>query len=217
MVYAAAYMLVSGMKLIMSRLMSERRVFVVGISVTLGLTPALVPGIFSEAPELLKPILESPLAVGSFCAIILTQLFRWGAAQRNSVQVELAADDSEMLQELRFNKAIRGKFVDLGSAAGASRQVIDRATDVTSELVAFMKHAGCIQSAVTVDAAFEDSRLLVALAYVGTAPPLEKSNAASAAHNDGSADIFRRLRDQVDRLTVRTKNARQELSLVFEP
>ncbi len=202
MIYAAAYMLVSGMTLFLGRLLNERRMFVVGFSIVLGLGPVVVPGMFSEAPESLRPILESPLALGSFCAILLTQLLRFGAAAKAEIAIALPVSSNEMMQELVCNKAIRAGLVRLGASAGAARPAVYRAIDVTSECVGWLKVNGFIEGDVHLTASFADSQLDIMLAYDGRpAPELEIP-----------APMF-----QADSISMRSHGSRQHLTLGFEP
>lgn len=202
MLYAAAYMLVSGMTLFLGRLLNERRMFVVGFSIVLGLGPVLVPGLFSEAPESLRPILESPLALGSFCAILLTQLLRLGAASKLGIVIALPDSHNEMVQELVCNKAIRAGLVRLGASVGAARPAVYRAIDVTSECIGWLKVNGYIDGNVQLSASFVDSQLDITLAYDGRPPPAEGA----------SPSPFR-----VDALSMRSHGSHQHLTLRFEP
>jgi hypothetical protein len=217
MVYAAAYMLVSGMTLILGRMLNERRIFVIGFSVVMGLMPALVPGIYIQVPDLLRPILESPLAVGTFVAIVLTQVFRIGAAQRASLSVELLMTDNEGLREYHINKTIRQTLDSVGTAVGASRAAIDRAIDVTSELMAVLATLRCFNGSVNLLAAFEDTRLKIELAYSGNAVP-EISSASILLQSEGSAlqRAWRLMDGNIDKVSRSTIGDMQRLKLVFE-
>lgn len=136
MVYAAAYMVVSGMSLFLTRLLSQRRVFVIGLALVLGLTPALLPGVFAQTPQLIRPILESPLALGTFSAMLLVVVFRFGEAQQDRLQIAMAATDNESLQEFQLNRQLRPFLTRMGEQAGATKEQIDRVADVTSEFLA---------------------------------------------------------------------------------
>lgn len=217
MVYAAAYMLVSGMSLILGRLLNERRIFVIGFAVVMGLMPALVPGIYAHAPELARPILESPLAVGTFTAILLTQFFRVGAARRATFSVELVMTDNESLREYHINKSIRDTLSSLGVDAGAARTLVDRAIDVTSELVAVMKSLNCFEQSVLMMAAFEDSRLKIVLQYAGSMvpeKPVMPPDHQSA--NDPLSRAWQLLSGPIDKSSGTKADGQQRLTILFE-
>jgi hypothetical protein len=211
-------MLVSGMTLILGRMLNERRIFVIGFSIVTGLMPALVPGLYAQVPDLVRPILESPLAVGTFMSIALTQLFRIGAARRISLSVDLVTTDNESLREYHINKAIRDTLESVGVSAGASRAVVDRAIDVTSELMAVLTSLDCIRGSVGLSAAFEDSRLKIVLQYVGTAVPA-LPEPSSRGDDDGSPlqRAWRLMHGQIEKVSTARDADVQRLTLVFEP
>jgi hypothetical protein len=111
-------------------------VFVIGLALVLGLTPALLPGVFAQTPQLIRPILESPLALGTFSAMLLVVVFRFGEAQQDRLQIAMAATDNESLQEFQLNRQLRPFLTRMGEQAGATKEQIDRVTDVTSEFLA---------------------------------------------------------------------------------
>lgn len=205
MIYAAAYMLVSGMALFLGRLLDERRMFVVGFSIVIGLGPLLTPGLFDTAPEFLRPVLDSPLALGSFSAILLTQFLRLGTARRLVIPLSLPDSRNEMIQELYANTAIREGLTTLGEAVCASRATVQRAIDVTAEWIACLTTNGCIEGSMEVAASFHDDHLDITLAYEGRALP-----AQDPTHP------LTRLREHVDSLSTQIHGRRQCLSLGFE-
>lgn len=217
MLYAAAYMLVSGMTLFLGRLLDERRMFVVGFSIVLGVSPMVVPDMFAQASPLLRPVLESPLALGSFCAILLTQLLRIGAAAKAEIAVSLPDSDNEMMQELVCNKAIRAGLVKLGATVGAARPAVYRAIDLTSEWVGWLKVNGYIQAGVHLTASFVENQLNIMLTYDGRPAPLSGTQnypTAGAAERDRTLE---RLQGQVDSISARGHGTRQHLTMRFDP
>jgi hypothetical protein len=209
-------MLVSGMSLILGRVLNERRIFVIGFSVVMGLMPALVPGIYANVPDLMRPILESPLAVGTFTAIVLTQFFRIGAAHRKELSVELLTTQNESLREFHVNRSIRDTLVTLGADAGSTRELVDRAVDVTSELTAILKSLHLFDTTVMMAAIFEESRLKIELRYSGLPLPTPDSPSVpeSAAHPLALA--LRLLRGPIDNFSTSSHGREQCLTLVFD-
>jgi xanthine/uracil permease len=200
MVYSAVYMVVSGMTLIHDRLLSERRIFVVGFSLVLGLTSALLPAIYRDVPALVHPILVSPLAVSTLIAVVLTRVLSIGLVKKCTLDVQLSETVNESLQEYEINRAIRGPFEALGAAVGAAREFIDRGIDVTSEYLAALRKENVIRSGVHVTAQLEEDRLSVSMTYSGDAPRGDYSRVAR----------------HMSRLSVTERDGEVIFSLAFE-
>ena len=163
MVYAAAYMVVSGMSLFLTRLLSPRRVFVIGLALVLGLTPALIPGVFDQTPLLIRPILESPLALGTFSAMVLVIVFRFGEAQQAILNIMVADTRNESLQEFQLNRQLRPFLTALGEQAGSSKEQVERATDVSSEFLAALSMTQALPSCIEVQVRVHDPYLTLTL------------------------------------------------------
>ena len=86
-VYTAGYMLVAGMELILSRMLNSRRMFMVGLGITVGSVVLLMPEITAGAPKGLQPILGSALTLGTVTAMVLNMIFRIGIAQSGTIQL----------------------------------------------------------------------------------------------------------------------------------
>lgn len=219
MVYAAIYMVVSGMSLILNRILNERRIFVIGFSIVLGLSSALLPGVYDDVPVILRPILESPLAVSTLSAMTLTQLFRVGAALKTSFKLELSETRNESLQEMEVNQSLRRVLVGLGADVGADKALIDRAIDITAELVAAMRIVGCVEGAVQFSARLEDARAEISLRYDGLAVPvteqMEESSARAIIPGSPLGHVLRLTR-HVDRLAMSSHGAQQTLVLIYQ-
>ncbi len=163
MVFAAAYMVVSGMSLFLTRLLSPRRVFVIGLALVLGLTPALIPGVFDQTPHLIRPILESPLALGTFSAMVLVIVFRFGEAQQAILNIMVADTRNESLQEFQLNRQLRPFLTALGEQAGSSKEQVERATDVSSEFLAALSMTQALPSCIEVQVRVHDPYLTLTL------------------------------------------------------
>lgn len=152
--YTSAYMMVAGMELILSRLLSTRRMFVIGFSLLLGLSPGLMPGLYSSLPPTLNELFHSPLAVGAITAVALNLLFQIGNSQ--SVHLgKLEGDDP-----LTF---IRDRYKEIGKEWGAGREIIDRATANTLELIETISMGASADTSISVTLKKNDLGLKVLL------------------------------------------------------
>ena len=103
MIYTAAYMMVSGMELILSRLLNGRRRATVGFSVAAGAAVMLIPELAASVPAEWKTILGSGLIVGVSLAIVLNQVFRIGISQSREIQLDEPnpAEQAARLKDLK--------------------------------------------------------------------------------------------------------------------
>ncbi len=213
MVYTAAYMVVSGMQLTQSRLLSERRRFVVGLSVVAGLLPLALPNLKEGLPEFLRPLYGSSLTMAAVVAIGLTLLFRLGIRTRAHVPGTLALLDFEALEQF---------FLRLGCVWGARRDLMVRAARVTSEAVEALALLDIPRSAMDCELVFDEDRLQVVLSYTGPRLECPAQRPSADVALDGQQQLARLaghlVRRSVDRLvqTSDPEGRRQRLDLYFE-
>lgn len=157
--YTAGYMLVTGMELILSRLLNSRRRFMVGVSITLGASLLLVPELAFRLPEDLRPIFGSGLMVGSLSAIAMNIVFRIGISQRG--QIELAGP---------YAGSTATTFLeDHGAAWGARRDVVTRAGVALGEALEALHSSELLEGPLTLQASFDEYKLILVLHYPGRA------------------------------------------------
>jgi xanthine/uracil permease len=218
LLYTAAYLMVMGSELILSRLLDARRRATVGLSLVAGTAVFMVPELTSSVPQALDPLLGSGLMVGIVCAISLNQLFRIGLGREGSIQLD---EDSAALQATRF-------LEEQGAVWGARRDVITRAGSTVTEAMEALSEAGVLEGPVQLRARFDELTLRLTLDYPGRAMELgsdikpdaqrlmemdDESAAFKAAMASVSATMIRALADRVD---ARSSPGRGELRLQFE-
>ncbi|MDF2095063.1 uracil-xanthine permease family protein [Aquibaculum arenosum] len=211
MVYTSAYMMVSGMDLILSRMLSERRIFTVGLSILLGLSVVLLPGVYDNLPPWLAPLFRSELAVAALAAIGLNLLFRIGIAQQASLPVPMQVDAYE------FAQSFLGRQGDIW---GARREVIGRAAHAAAETLETLREHGLAEHEIELGARFDEFNLDVVFRWRGRPleTPAERPDFDAIMDDDQS---FARLagfliRRYADRMTQRSEGESQRLTLHFE-
>jgi xanthine/uracil permease len=161
--YTAGYILTAGMELILSRLLNNRRMFLVGISISMGAAILLVPELTTQVPEELKPVFQSALAVGVITAITLNLLFRIGIVE--SGEISLPGPHS--------SKLVTDFLEDKGASWGARRDVILRAGIAVCEALEALQSADLIQGDIRVSARFDEYKLIIDIIYEGQAISFE--------------------------------------------
>ena len=116
LLYTSAYLLVAGMDLILSRRLSERRVFLVGLSILAGMSVALLP-LKEQLHTAIQPLFSNPLTVAICAAMLLNLIMRIGVSKESAHQVEAGANAFLTVQ--RFLEQ-QGRHV--GRAAGCDRR-----------------------------------------------------------------------------------------------
>ncbi len=156
--FAACVAIATGMSIIMSRMLDTRKIFVVGLSLILGMSVENVPELYSRIPDHLKPIFGSTLAVAVISAFMLNLIFRLGIASKGLLELPpgLASGD----QIYRF-------FESMGSAWGARREVVHRAMAAVNEFHEAAKNLSLAAGKVLITAKFEEFNLDVEIAYQG--------------------------------------------------
>ena len=129
MVYASAFLITSGMELIISRMLDTRRIFMVGCSIIVGIASIQMTDMIKQLPPALYSIAGSPFAIASLCAILLNLLFKIGTSRNASLSAE---------PQLASVPEILSFFESSGASWGARRQVIQRAENAMNELLETM-------------------------------------------------------------------------------
>lgn len=211
LVYAAAFLITSGMELIVSRMLDTRRIFMVGGSIIVGLAAIQLTELIQRLPEWLSSIIGSPFAVASLCAITLNLLFRIGTGQSASLRIEP--------QLTSISEAVRF-FESRGAAWGARRQVIQRVQAAVSELLETVILLELAEGAIDIQARFDEYHLDVIVLYSGLpfpsseeCPSPEQLLADENAVLRMSGSLIRQYADQV---IFDSQKERQRISLHFE-
>jgi xanthine permease XanP len=62
----------------MGAAMDNRKTFVIGISIIFGLSLDLLPALFVDVPNAVRPLFESALTLSTVLAVVLNQVLRLG-------------------------------------------------------------------------------------------------------------------------------------------
>ncbi|MCK5540056.1 MAG: purine/pyrimidine permease [Deltaproteobacteria bacterium] len=166
LLFALSFMVVAGIQIIMSRMIDGRKTFVVGLSIIFGLSVEIVPGIYSQAPAWLAPVVSSSLAAATIMALILNLLFRIGIAQSATLKLEPGTS---------FADAVFNFMEQQGGLWGARHEVIHKAASAMSESMEAVIALNGIETPVEMTARFDEFNLDIAVNYQGV--PLVRAQA----------------------------------------
>jgi xanthine permease XanP len=156
-IYTASFLVVTGMQMILSRMINNRRMFMVGISITVGAAIILMPELTSTAPANLKPILGSGLTMGFLTAVILNLIFRIGIVQTDQITLTGPEESSKATRFLE----------DCGISWGARHDVIARAGQSVVEAMESLHEGKLMEGPANLKATFDEYEVVLTLNYPG--------------------------------------------------
>jgi len=211
MVYASAFLITSGMELIISRMLDTRRIFMVGCSIIVGIASIQMAELIKQLPQVLYSIAGSPFAIASLCAILLNLLFKIGTSRNASLSVEL---------QLASVPEILSFFEKSGASWGARRQVIQRLENALNELLETMIMMNLADGMMDIQLRFNEQYLDVVVLYSGrpfsfssTAPVPEQilEDEKQLLHLSGAL-----IRQYADKVVVDKHKDQERIYLRFE-
>ncbi|WP_428030396.1 uracil-xanthine permease family protein [Ancylobacter sp.] len=211
LIYAAAFLIVAGMELILSRRLSDRRIFTVGLAILTGLAVAILPELVHTTPDWMQPILESPLSVSTAVAIVLNLIFRIGIRQ----------EASRIVTNEENPFAVSTEFLELqGDLWGARRDVVAVAIPVVAEGVEMLLDTEVAQQQLEIRAHFDENNFDVSLIYEGEpiTIPTQRPSPEDLLGDQHAVARFvgYMLSKRADRLVLGQDGTRQKLTLRFE-
>lgn len=170
-IYAAGFFAVSGLELAASRALDSRGIFMIGISLTVGLGVMLMPELVENVPEELKHMVGSGFVMAGVTAVSLNLLFRLGTSMRAR---RALGEEGHATSEAIVD------FVETqGGIWAARRDVVRRAALAALEAAEFIAASGDGRHPRAIQARFDEFNLDVELLHSG--PPLVLGGAGPSA------------------------------------
>ncbi len=209
LLFAASFMIIAGLQIITSRLLDARKTFVVGLSLTLGLSVDMMPGIYDHFHPWLKPVFDSSLALATISAVVLNLLLRIGIAKKRTLVFRASPGANQKLSDF---------IQESGKAWGALKDVMDKAKNSVVELNEALVLSG-IKKDVSLTASFDELSVVVDISYDG--PPMPGSDHQNRDWLKAGDSDFVRLamsivRYHADRLTVSGKQGTSRYRIYFD-
>lgn len=222
-IYAAAYLVVSGIELIASRAMDSRGIFMVGLSFVAGLGVMFMPGIADAVPESIAFLAHNGIVVAGLTAILLNVAFRMGSTQRSASRLD------DVTSEKALTERVIAFVESSGAAWGARHDAIRRAAQAALEAVELINAGGDTRRATEIRGRFDEFNLDLEILHQG--PPLElvRQQKPSANILDADDDAFEAalaatmsqvshtlMQRLADRVHADQRNGRSSLRLHFD-
>ncbi len=195
LVFSSTFIIVNGLEIITSRLLDARKTVVIGLALVFGLSVDIFPAFFQSLPPQAQALFGTSMVFGTITALALNALFRIGVRRRESLLVPVGAVDGDRLQD----------FMEMsGQRWGARRDVIERARFNLAQSVEAIIDGCGPQSALQIDASFDEFNLNVRVSYVGAPlelpdkrPTKEEIIASEAGERRLAGYMLRRYADRV--------------------
>lgn len=121
LLFPAAFIMISGVQIISSRVLDARRTIVIGAGIMTFMLAVIAPKQFATSPAWLYPILGSPIVLATVVALLLNFLFRVGIRRSAVLQMSVFEPSMEQLEDfvtrtagewgVRHDAVSRVKFV----------------------------------------------------------------------------------------------------------
>jgi xanthine permease XanP len=209
LLFASAFIMISGVQIVSSRVLDARRTIVIGAGVLTFLMVAIFPATFAHAPGWVQSIVSSPLVLATIVALTLNLVFRIGITRA----VELVFDRGAAQHEDVEN------FVERNAGGwGARRDVVMRAKFALMQAVEAVTEASEPQHPIRLVMIYDEFDITVKLVYRGKPLPLPEAppSPAEILEDDGHLLLAGfLLKRQADRVQSTSKGEECLLQLHF--
>jgi len=165
LMFIGAFVALTGLKILTSRLLDNRKIITLGIALIVGLgQDSLLAGL-QAIPSELDSVFATSLSVTVVTAVLLNLLFRIGSKQRLAHEIAITEDWQQHLNQLVWH---------LGRQWGARPEVVSRLEHASTELIELLLAQGLIASDARIDIAtqFDEYHCQLTLNYRGEAVQL---------------------------------------------
>ena len=162
LVFNGASMLVGGIQIVMSRPMTMRNTFIIGISLLFALSRRVYPEFYALLPSWSHAFTDSILSIAVVVCVLLNLIFLIG--ERRIEVIVLEPDDGKTCSRFDDKFRAQAKLWQL-SAADA-----ERAGTSTNQLLRLIEDGGHVDGSVTASVSYDDLDLTIELRYKGTLP-----------------------------------------------
>jgi len=205
LLYVSAFIMASGFVTITQRLLDSRRTVLLGVAFVVGLSGALIPGLYADLPFAVQALTFSSLALALAVALLLWPLLRLGLAREVSLDWAPADGVAALLDAARTQLA----------QWGTRRNVADRVNGALEEFALLAEEDMPPGGTVRVRIEDDERVLRVTLAWEGA--PLAPAAAAPPDEPDLRRVALLLLRHKTDAMRLRPGAAgRQEAVLEFD-
>lgn len=158
LVFCVTFMLLSGIQIVVSRMIDTRKIIVIGSAIIFGVSVDMLPGLYSNVHPILQPLFNSSLTVATVTVLLLNLIFRLGIAKREKIDLTPGEDNYKKIVD----------FMEIqGGAWGARRDIVHRAASAMNEFMESVATLELTAEKVIMEVSFDEFNLDVNILYRG--------------------------------------------------
>ena len=203
--FVACFNIVTGINIMLSRMMDMRSMFVIGLAMVAGLSVELTPQIYRGIPVIFSSLFTSSMALAAIIAIALHAVFRFGIRQTQQLTVSPHEQSA-----LTINRELQ-KF---GEAWGARPEFIARLANTLCRLVLLLAEEKITSKDVRVSVSFDELNLDADVYYEGAALPLP--DPPIAPEMERIALRLDEVRRGCDRMQISRSSSQEKVHIHFQ-
>jgi xanthine permease XanP len=209
LIFSVSFMIVTGLQMIMSRMLDARKIFVVGISLIFGLSVDMVPQIYQNIHPSIQPLFSSSLSLGAVTVVLLNLIMRIGIKRKASVQL-----DKQDLNTERIFQFIEEK----GQLWGARQEIMTRISFAISEIIEKIYRQNKEEVVIDTDITFDEYKLEVVMEYRGELIKLSHEEPSGIEKIGESIEALSGylISRYCDRIKVSEKKGKSKIIIHFE-
>jgi xanthine permease XanP len=210
LVFAASFMVIAGIQIMLSRMVDARKTFVIGTSIVFGLSVDFIPGMYRDLPDWIQPFFQSPLSLATLCAIVLNLFLRIGISKTACIELVPGVDSSDKVFPFMQKQ---------GGLWGAMPDVISRAASAITETFEAVESRSVGKGPLQVAVSFDEFNLDVEMTYTGAPlvfPDIKTLEEELLTSPEGNAKLSLFLiRWYADKVESHVKNGRCHIRLHY--
>lgn len=211
LIFSVTFMIITGLQMIMSRMLDARKIFVVGISLIFGLSVDMAPQVYEHIHPVIKPLFSSSLSLGAVTVVVMNLLMRIGIKRTVSIFIDHQDLTTEKIFQLTEKQ---------GQLWGARPEIMNKIafamTEVTEEIFRHNSEETLIDTKVS----FDEFRLEVIMEYPGEKLkfPSESNPSINELTPETSLDALSGflISRYCDSIKVTGKNNLNQITMLFE-
>ena len=210
MIFLISFLIITGIQIIVSRLLDARKIFVIGISLVFGLSVEMQGDLYANIHPILQPIFKSSVSVTTLLAIFLNLIFSIGIHDEKEMNLKAS--------RVSTNKIVR--FLNRqGALWGARKEVIHNAVGAVTELFDSLYYLKLKDSKVHIFIKYDYVNLVIEATYQGRAlaktGQLQSGKSLMQSKDSVSLSTYM-MQHYADRIRYTELKGKQKIRLYFE-